>query len=113
MNPMSDQLDIEVFDHDLMGGDDSLGKGVVRFNDLVQGQEKHTTVHLTGGAVGENLMGMVQNNALGAITGMFGKKKPSSSGGAGMKPISNKGVLELGVTAVDFSKFFFFFVYIY
>ena len=104
-NPQTERLEVEVFDHDQVGGDDSLGKGSVILSDLFQGQEKQVDVKLVGGDVGENLMGMVQAQAMSKISGMFGKKKKPKPPGqtSGMAPVSNKGVVTLALTALDFS----------
>ena len=102
MNPQTERLEVEVYDHDQVGSDDSLGKGSVHLNDLMQGQEKTVQINLVGGDIGENLMGMVQAQAMSKISGMFGKKKKPTSSTSG-KPVSNKAVVSIAITALDFS----------
>ena len=98
-----DRVEVEVFDKDQIGSDDSLGKGIVQLDGLMQGQEKQVMVNLQGGDVGENVMMMAQQQLMGYVGGLLGKKKTAATQATPGKPVPNKGIVRLSITALDFS----------
>ena len=102
-NPQVDVLEATVFDYDQVGGDDSLGTAKVPLTDLVQGTEKQVTVPLVGGAVGENVMAMAQQEAFKQFKNILGGKKKATAQPGQAAAIPNKGQLTLGLLALDFS----------
>src|SRR3990167_5712111 len=104
-NPDTEQLLIEVYDHDDVSANDFLGSTQVPLNNLVQGQEKLLWVRLEGGELGENFMGMASNQISRTIHGFLRKKKGGASTAPTNDPaITNKGEVKIGLTAVDFGS---------
>ena len=103
-NPETDHLHLEVYDHDTVGSDDSLGDAKIPLKDLVMGQEKIMWVKLEGGEMGENVVGMASGEVMSRITGFLRKKPatPAPAAAAKKDSIINKGQVQLGLTAVDF-----------
>lgn len=113
-DPNTQVLRIDVFDHDDIGSDDSLGSAVCSFDDLILGIEKLIWMRLEGGSEGENITGIVKKETLKNIANIFGSKKRSSSSSTEQSHHQqhqrhkshknrNQGQIKMGLTALDFN----------
>eukprot|EP01095_Lingulamoeba_sp_RSL-Kostka_P014388 TRINITY_DN625_c0_g1_i5.p1 TRINITY_DN625_c0_g1~~TRINITY_DN625_c0_g1_i5.p1 ORF type:complete len:377 (+),score=227.86 TRINITY_DN625_c0_g1_i5:69-1199(+) len=100
------EFEIQVFDKDSIGSDDSLGTAEIDISQCTQGMTKDIWVNLVGGDAGENIQTLALGHAKEQLSSFFGKKKSKkklSVSSLTDVEVSNKGKVHLKVTCVDFS----------
>merc|ERR1712137_373269 len=90
----SSVVQMEVFDHDVVGSHDSLGTAEIPLRDLVHGIEKVFWIKLQGGETGENLVA--------TLSTIFKKRKKKNLENVNTNSTFNKGRVQIGLTALDF-----------